>query len=176
MPQRFRFGYQVLTGADLNVVDAGRRVEAAGFDIFLVSDHVGPGRSPLPQLAAVAATTSTLRIGTFVLNSDMRNPVQLAWEATVAPCCATRPGTPTSLASRASVEHSKTATATRCSGPPNTSMTRSTSFVPKQAGARLSSTHWSRSLSSPMTLRRPKTIWSSASTASHAMHSGQTKV
>ncbi|MGZ0191268.1 MAG: TIGR03621 family F420-dependent LLM class oxidoreductase [Acidimicrobiales bacterium] len=82
MPQRFRFGYQVSTGTELNVVEAGRRVEAAGFDIFLVSDHVGPGRSPLPQLAAVAATTSTLRIGTFVLNSDMRNPVQLAWEAT----------------------------------------------------------------------------------------------
>ncbi|MGK0312101.1 MAG: alkanesulfonate monooxygenase SsuD, partial [Ilumatobacter sp.] len=58
MPQRFRFGYQVSTGTKLNVVEAGRRVEAAGFDIFLVSDHVGPGRSPLPQLAAVAATTS----------------------------------------------------------------------------------------------------------------------
>ncbi len=56
-----------------------RAAEDAGFDILLVSDHVGPGRSPLPQLAAVAATTSALRIGTFVLNSDMRNPVQLAW-------------------------------------------------------------------------------------------------
>jgi probable F420-dependent oxidoreductase len=82
MPQPFRFGYQVSTGAELDVVDAGRRAEDAGFDILLVSDHVGPGRSPLPQLAAVAATTSALRIGTFVLNSDMRNPVQLAWEAT----------------------------------------------------------------------------------------------
>ena len=40
MPQRFRFGYQVSTGTELNVVEAGRRVEAAGFDIFLVSDHV----------------------------------------------------------------------------------------------------------------------------------------
>lgn len=82
MTRPFRFGYQVSTGAELDVVDAGRRAEAAGFDILLVSDHVGPGRSPLPQLAAVAATTSTLRIGTFVLNSDMRNPVQLAWEST----------------------------------------------------------------------------------------------
>ncbi len=36
----------------------------------------------MPALAAAAAATSTIRLGTFVLNADMRNPVQLAWEAT----------------------------------------------------------------------------------------------
>ena len=56
--------------------------EAAGFDVFLLADHVGGGPAPMPALAAAAAATSTIRLGTFVLNADMRNPVQLAWEAT----------------------------------------------------------------------------------------------
>lgn len=33
-------------------------------------------------LTAAAASTARIRLGTFVLNSDMRNPVQLAWEVT----------------------------------------------------------------------------------------------
>lgn len=76
----FRFGHQVTTKTAVDIIDTARRVEDAGFDTLLVSDHVGPGRAPLPLLGAVAAATSTLRFGTFVLNSDMRNPVQLAWE------------------------------------------------------------------------------------------------
>ncbi|NND75037.1 MAG: TIGR03621 family F420-dependent LLM class oxidoreductase, partial [Ilumatobacter sp.] len=78
----FRFGLQTTTAQEVDPIAAGRRAEAAGFDVLLVSDHVGPGRSPLPMLAAVAATTSTLRLGTLVLNADMRNPVQLAWDVT----------------------------------------------------------------------------------------------
>jgi probable F420-dependent oxidoreductase len=46
----------------------------------LAADHVGTGMSPLPALAAIAAATTTIRLGTLVLNNDMRNPVQLAWE------------------------------------------------------------------------------------------------
>ena len=54
----------------------------AGFDVVLLADHVGTdGFSPMPTLAAIAAATSTVRLGTFVLNAEMRNPVQLAWEA-----------------------------------------------------------------------------------------------
>ncbi len=52
-----------------------------GFDIVLAADHVGPGWAPMPTLAAIAASTTTVRLGTLVLNHDMRNPVQLAWEA-----------------------------------------------------------------------------------------------
>ncbi len=78
----FRFGLQTTTGQEVDPIATGRRAEAAGFDLMLVSDHVGPGRSPLPMLAAVAATTATLRLGTLVLNADMRNPVQLAWDVT----------------------------------------------------------------------------------------------
>ena len=36
----------------------------------------------MTALAAASVATRTIRLGTFVLNSDMRNPVQLAWEAT----------------------------------------------------------------------------------------------
>lgn len=78
----FRFGLQTTTGQEVDIVDTGRRAEATGFDVMLASDHVGPGRAPLPMLAAVAATTTTLRLGTLVLNADMRNPVQLAWDVT----------------------------------------------------------------------------------------------
>ena len=50
---------------------------------MLLADHVGPdGLAPMPTLAAIAASTATIRLGTFVLNAEMRNPVQLAWEAT----------------------------------------------------------------------------------------------
>ena len=35
----------------------------------------------MTTLAAIATATERIRLGTFVLNNDMRNPVQLAWEA-----------------------------------------------------------------------------------------------
>lgn len=79
----FRFGLQVRAAPGDDVVGIARRAEAAGFDVVLVADHVGPGGlSPMPTLAALATGTSTIRLGTFVLNAEMRNPVQLAWEAT----------------------------------------------------------------------------------------------
>ena len=76
-----RFGYQLEEVDDADPVAAARRAEALGFDIVLVSDHVGPGPSPMLALAAMAQATERIRLGTLVLNNDMRNPVQLAWEA-----------------------------------------------------------------------------------------------
>ncbi len=76
----FRFGYQ-LSGDHLeDPVAAARRAEELGFDIITVSDHVGSGPAPLPTLTAMAMGTEHIRLGTMVLNGDMRNPVQLAWE------------------------------------------------------------------------------------------------
>lgn len=75
-----RLGFQ-LTGEHLaDPAAAGRRAEELGFDTVLVADHVGPGPAPMVTLASIAAATSTIRLGTLVLNNDMRNPVQLAWE------------------------------------------------------------------------------------------------
>ncbi len=62
-------------------MEVARRAEAVGFDVFTLSDHVGPGVAPMPSLGAIAEATSSIRLGTFVLNATMRNPVQLAWEA-----------------------------------------------------------------------------------------------
>ncbi len=76
-----RFGLQVSPGPD-DIATIGPEAEAAGFDVITVADHIGPTmRSPLVVLARLAASTTTIRLGTMVLNNDMRNPVQLAWEA-----------------------------------------------------------------------------------------------
>jgi probable F420-dependent oxidoreductase len=81
MMNSVRVGFQLTGEHERDPLTAARRAEELGFDIVLASDHVGPGPAPLPMLASMAAVTTTIRLGTFVLNNDMRNPVQLAWEA-----------------------------------------------------------------------------------------------
>lgn len=79
----FRFGHQLRSGPIDDLVAEARAAEAAGFDVVTVPDHVGSGApSPMVVLAAIARETTRIRLGTFVLNNEMRNPVQLAWEAT----------------------------------------------------------------------------------------------
>ncbi len=80
MTRPLRLGHQLSARVDGSPIDAGRRAEQLGFDIVLAADHVGSGTAPLPTLAAIAAATTTVRLGTLVLNNDMRNPVQSAWE------------------------------------------------------------------------------------------------
>lgn len=81
MAKPFRFGFQFNGGHLDDAVVAARRAEELGFDVILTPDHVGDrGPAPLATVAAMAAATTTIRIGTLVLNHDMRNPVQLAWE------------------------------------------------------------------------------------------------
>ena len=77
MTRSLRIGHQLRN----DPAASARRAEQLGFDAVLVADHVGPGWSPMPILAAMAAATERIRLGTLVLNNDMRNPVQLAWEA-----------------------------------------------------------------------------------------------
>ncbi|MEU1684990.1 LLM class flavin-dependent oxidoreductase [Micromonospora sp. NPDC005707] len=55
-----------------------RRVEAAGFDALLAADHPGHGASPFVALAAAAAVTSTLGLGSYVSNAGVREPILLA--------------------------------------------------------------------------------------------------
>lgn len=77
----FRFGLQISADDPTEVVNSAQQAERSGFDVALLSDHVGSGLSPMPMAAAIAQATKTIRIGTLVLNAAMRNPVQLAWEA-----------------------------------------------------------------------------------------------
>jgi probable F420-dependent oxidoreductase len=62
--------------------EVAQRAEALGYDTLLMPDHVTEQLAPVPALAAAAAATSLLRIGSFVFDNDYRNPVMLAREAT----------------------------------------------------------------------------------------------
>ena len=66
--------------------DYARRVEDSGVDMLLVRDHFmsgpfGPQFAPFSALAAAAATTTRLHVGTMVLSNDFRHPMLLAHEA-----------------------------------------------------------------------------------------------
>jgi probable F420-dependent oxidoreductase len=76
----FRFGFQSTTDDVAEVERTARAAEAVGFDIFQIGDHLGTQLSPFVALAAAAAATSTIRIGTLVLNNDLRHPVAVAQE------------------------------------------------------------------------------------------------
>jgi probable F420-dependent oxidoreductase len=78
----FRFGL-ALAGFDHghDWPETARRIEGLGYSTMLVPDHLGDQLSPLPAIAAAASATTTLRIGTFVLDNDYRHPVLLAKEA-----------------------------------------------------------------------------------------------
>ena len=67
-------------------LDHVRRVEDGGVDVFLVRDHFlagayGQQLAPFSSLAAAAAVTSRLHVGTMVLANDFRHPVLVAHEA-----------------------------------------------------------------------------------------------
>jgi len=57
-----------------------RRVEDAGFSSLLNPDAFTVG-APFVALAAAAAVTTSLRLGTFVLAAPLRTPAGIAWEA-----------------------------------------------------------------------------------------------
>jgi probable F420-dependent oxidoreductase len=57
-----------------------RRVQDAGFDTLLVADHYGNPMACTPLIAAAAAATSTLRVGSYVYCNDFRHPALVAKE------------------------------------------------------------------------------------------------
>jgi probable F420-dependent oxidoreductase len=64
-----------------------RHAEALGYATFLLRDHFvtepfGDQFAPLIALMAAACATSTLRVGTLVLDNAYRHPIMLAKEAT----------------------------------------------------------------------------------------------
>lgn len=78
MVSDFRFGVGLHSAVSLaQVQDAARRAEDFGFDVLHVPDHLG-APAPFPVLTAAAAATSTLRLGTFVLNAGFYRPALLA--------------------------------------------------------------------------------------------------
>ncbi len=83
----FRFGVVgegIRSGEEL--LGEARRAEALGYGTLLLRDHFvrepfGDQLAPMVALAAVAAVTRTLRVGSLVLDNDYRHPVLLAKEA-----------------------------------------------------------------------------------------------
>src|SRR5438105_4408116 len=82
-PRPFRFGLSLMperSGA--GIAEQARWAEDHGFSTLLVADHLVPGHlDPFPSLAAAASATRHLRVGTLVVNNDLRHPVLLAREA-----------------------------------------------------------------------------------------------
>ncbi|MFL6127693.1 MAG: TIGR03621 family F420-dependent LLM class oxidoreductase [Mycobacteriales bacterium] len=78
--------FRFLAAAPFEVLDApgltevARRAEAVGFSTLVLPDHLLEQHAPVPLLATVAAVTERLRVGTFVLNVDLRHPAVLAQE------------------------------------------------------------------------------------------------
>jgi len=78
----FRFGVQVGMGASGEEWKAkARKAEEMGYNILTMPDHFHTQLTAAPALAAVAAVTTTLRIGTFVLDNDFRHPALVAGDA-----------------------------------------------------------------------------------------------
>jgi len=76
-PFRFLAEAGSVTGGKA-LAETARRAEAAGIDVLVVTDHLINQLAPIPAMAIIAAATDRLRIGTFVLNNDLRHPAVLA--------------------------------------------------------------------------------------------------
>ncbi|GAA2757797.1 TIGR03621 family F420-dependent LLM class oxidoreductase [Actinopolymorpha rutila] len=76
----FRFGIVAgLAATGPTWAETARRAENLGYDSLLVPDTLWT-LSPWVALGAAAAATSTLRLGTFVLNAPLRTPAAVAHE------------------------------------------------------------------------------------------------
>jgi probable F420-dependent oxidoreductase len=75
----FRFGVvsaRARSGADW--AEQARRLEGSGYSTLLMPDRLNSVLAPLPALAAAAAVTTSLRIGTYVLVGGRHNAAQIA--------------------------------------------------------------------------------------------------
>lgn len=78
--RKFRFGFSGRQDEIDRWMQVCRSAEEAGYDSVQVPDHLGAA-SPFALLAAAAAATSRIRLGTLVLNNEFWNPALLAREA-----------------------------------------------------------------------------------------------
>lgn len=78
----FRFGVvAALAKTGEEWADRARRIESLGYSSLVMPDGLRYTLAPLPALAFAAASTRALRVGTYVVANDFRNPVLLAKEA-----------------------------------------------------------------------------------------------
>jgi probable F420-dependent oxidoreductase len=60
--------------------DRARMAEGLGYSALYVTDHFDAQFGPLVAMVVAAEATTSLHVGTLVLNNDLRNPVVLAKE------------------------------------------------------------------------------------------------
>lgn len=72
------FALQAQPADAVSWLDLARRAEAAGFDTLQAADHPGSCAAPYVALAAAAAVTSRIRLGAYVANAGVREPLLLA--------------------------------------------------------------------------------------------------
>ena len=81
MQRTFRFGIQTSQASSKEEWAAkARKTEELGYSTLFIPDHFTDQLAPIPALMAAADATSTLRLGTLVLDNDYRHPLVLAKE------------------------------------------------------------------------------------------------
>jgi probable F420-dependent oxidoreductase len=79
--RRFRFGIDCQSPfAGRTLADTAREAEGLGYSTLFVPDHFDEGFGPIAAMATAAAVTSTLNVGSLVLDCDFRHPAVLARE------------------------------------------------------------------------------------------------
>jgi probable F420-dependent oxidoreductase len=80
--QPFRFGVNVRHAKSRTEwQETARKIEGLGYATLTLPDHLTELIAPMPALVSAAEATTTLRVGTNVLNNDLRHPVLVAREA-----------------------------------------------------------------------------------------------
>ncbi len=80
--RKFRFGVQTSRGRSREEwQEKARKIESLGFSTLFIPDHFDDQIAPLPAMMAAADATTTLRVGSLVLDNDYKHPLVLAKEA-----------------------------------------------------------------------------------------------
>jgi probable F420-dependent oxidoreductase len=79
---KFRFAVQTSSGrAREEWAEKARKVESLGYSTLLIPDHFNDQLAPMPAMMAAADATTTLRVGSLVLDNDYKHPLVHAKEA-----------------------------------------------------------------------------------------------
>jgi probable F420-dependent oxidoreductase len=74
----FRFGVQISALPREGWQEAVRRIESLGYSTLFLPDHFGKQWDPTTALAAIAAVSDQLKVGSLVYDVDYRHPVVYA--------------------------------------------------------------------------------------------------
>jgi probable F420-dependent oxidoreductase len=78
----FRFGVGARGAASrAEWIEKARKIEGLGYSTLTLPENLVDLIAPRPALVSAAEATTTLRVGTNVLNNDLRHPVLVAREA-----------------------------------------------------------------------------------------------